>query len=97
MQMSGDCLRFDPHLPEEWERLDISMVYRGRHIRATITPRPTRALIKLREGSEPLTIRLGSLEVQAAPGSPAEAICATGTWEKYNGEQDIAPRNSDEA
>jgi kojibiose phosphorylase len=79
-------LAFDPRLPEEWERLQISLVYRRRGLRIVVTERPLRARIVLREGDQPLVIDLGSLRAQVTPESPVEAICVNGAWQKEGGE-----------
>ncbi|HEY8462091.1 MAG TPA: glycosyl hydrolase family 65 protein, partial [Blastocatellia bacterium] len=86
MRLRDGRLAFDPRLPEEWERLRISLVYKRRRLRVAITGRPLRARIMLREGDQPLAIVLGSLQAQVAPESPVEAIYVNGEWRKEGGQ-----------
>jgi kojibiose phosphorylase len=86
MRLRDEQLAFDPHMPEERKRLQISLVYRGRRLRVVITARPLSARIELREGDQPLVICLGSLQAKLAPESPVEAIYVNGAWRKEGGE-----------
>ena len=55
LRSDGDGLSFTPRLPERWQRLCFSIVYRGRIIRVRLAPEETG--FSLAEG-EPLTVRV---------------------------------------
>ncbi|MBI3951004.1 MAG: glycoside hydrolase family 65 protein [Acidobacteria bacterium] len=85
MELRDDHLTFDPHLPEEWEQLCLSFVFRGRHLRVAMAPQPLRARITLREGDQPLIIGIGPLQAQVTAESSVRAICMDGVWQKESG------------
>jgi kojibiose phosphorylase len=58
LQLNGNGLRLDPHLPESWQSLTFRIQWRGRRLRVEVQGDPLRVTVTLEDGP-PLVVRIG--------------------------------------
>lgn len=78
MKVREDGLSFDPHLLPEWRRLRFSVLWRGRRLRVSLTPRRMEVML---EGEEEMSLQVGdgpSLPIE--PGRRYRARLRRGRW-----------------
>jgi len=78
MRVREGGLSFDPHLLPGWRRLRFSVVWRGRRLRLSLTPRRTEVVL---EGKEGMSLQVGdgpSLRIE--PGRRYRARLREGQW-----------------
>jgi kojibiose phosphorylase len=72
MSLSGDGLRFDPHLPVNWDSLSFAVRHRGRTVRATVRREPSEFTARLEDGGLPIPITVGGVTRVLQPGGAQE-------------------------
>jgi trehalose/maltose hydrolase-like predicted phosphorylase len=60
MQPDENTLRFDPHLPDDWQTLHFSVQWRGRTLSVRMESHPSRCTLNLVRG-RPLSVSVGDL------------------------------------
>ncbi|MGI8551037.1 MAG: glycosyl hydrolase family 65 protein [Dehalococcoidia bacterium] len=68
LSLQPDGLRLDPHLPEHWQGLQLSVQWRGRIVRIAVQQRPLTLQVTLQDGDS-LTLRLGGLRQDLRRGA----------------------------
>ena len=59
LELRGDTVHFDPHLPPSWRRLSFPVQWRGRRLRFEGRQQPYGVEVTLEKG-EPMTVLLGN-------------------------------------
>ncbi len=76
MRDHGGVLRFDPRLPDGWDRLAFPLRFRERSLRVTLTPGRIELLL---EDGEPLEVEVRGEAITLTPGD-AEVRDVTSSW-----------------
>jgi len=78
MRVREDGLSFDPHLLPEWRRLRFSVLWRGRRLRVSLTPRRMEVML---EGKEEMSLQVGDGPfMPIEPGRCYRARLRQGRW-----------------
>ncbi len=84
LELQGERLSLNPHLPAKWSRLAFPLRFRGRKLRAAIEP--DRLQLEIEEGSQPLSIGLpGGADLLAQPGRRYVAKRFNDQWQPWEG------------
>jgi kojibiose phosphorylase len=77
MQPGAAGLRFDPHLPEDWQMLQLCVQWRRRRLRVTLESRPTTCTLTLERGRS-LDVCVGDVSHRLGQGESWSA-----RWERH--------------
>jgi trehalose/maltose hydrolase-like predicted phosphorylase len=85
MKVGEEGLCFDPHLLPGWRRLRFSVLWRGRRLRVSLTPRRMEVMVAGKEG---MRLQVGDgRALQIKPGKRYRARMTRGCWTPPKEEQ----------
>jgi hypothetical protein len=77
---AGAALSVDPRLPPDWERLEVPVRFRGRHVRVTVEP----GVVVVRS-SAPVPVQAPGLEARMAGPGGLRLVERDGSWTEPGG------------